>query len=180
MEDHIPLGKSIKTHLYWAMRNCEGNADNLKSLIDNIPSHYQVCIKSWMCSLCTIHVTYPGRPLMLPQLISLPHVAVHSQQGGTEWPTSCPATQQNSSGDIYLPLCPRVLSSKDYAGNNPHSTGSLYIQCRDTFTVESFNHMLLTYVPKRIHFSTKTFLMKMNLAVLDWVRYRIITTKYFQ
>ena len=34
--------------------------------------------------------------------------------------------------------------------------------------------MMLTYVPKRIHFSTKTFKMKMNLAVLDWVRYLYI------
>ena len=30
--------------------------------------------------------------------------------------------------------------------------------------------MLLTYVPKRIHFGTATFLMRMNLAVMDWVR----------
>ena len=43
-------------------------------------------------------------------------------------------------------------------------------QCRDTSWVESFNHMLLIYVPKRIHFGTATFLMRMNLAVLDWVR----------
>lgn len=43
-------------------------------------------------------------------------------------------------------------------------------QCRDTYSVESFNHMMLTYVPKRIHFSTRTFKMRMDLAVLDWVR----------
>ena len=30
--------------------------------------------------------------------------------------------------------------------------------------------MLLLYLSKRIHFSTKTFKMRMNLAVLDWVR----------
>ena len=35
-----------------------------------------------------------------------------------------------------------------------------------------FYHMLLTYVPKHIHFGTTTFLMHMNLAVLDWVRKR--------
>ena len=29
--------------------------------------------------------------------------------------------------------------------------------------------MLLTYVPKRVHFGTASFLMRMNLAVLDWV-----------
>ena len=42
-------------------------------------------------------------------------------------------------------------------------------QCRDTYWVESINHRLLTYLPKRIHFSTRTFVMRMNLAVLDWV-----------
>ena len=30
--------------------------------------------------------------------------------------------------------------------------------------------MMLTYVLKQIHYSTKTFEMRMNLAVLDWVR----------
>ena len=36
------IGKNIKTHLYWCMRNCEEKADHLKSLVDNIPNHYQV------------------------------------------------------------------------------------------------------------------------------------------
>ena len=45
----------------------------------------------------------------------------------------------------------------------------VYVQCRDTYWVESFNHQLLTYLPKRIHFSKKAFNMRMNLAVLDWV-----------
>ena len=45
----------------------------------------------------------------------------------------------------------------------------LLFQCRDTYWVESFNHQLLTYLPKRIHFHTKTFEMRMNLAVMDWV-----------
>ncbi len=44
-----------------------------------------------------------------------------------------------------------------------------YLQCRDTFWVESFNHQLLTYLPKRIHFGSSTFDMRMNLAILDWV-----------
>ena len=35
--------------------------------------------------------------------------------------------------------------------------------------MESFNHQLLIYLPKRIHFHTKTFEMRMNLAVMDWV-----------
>ena len=43
------------------------------------------------------------------------------------------------------------------------------LQCRDTYWVESFNHQLLCYIPKRIHFSTRVFSMRMNLAVIDWV-----------
>ncbi len=30
-------------------------------------------------------------------------------------------------------------------------------------------HHLLTYAPKRIHFGTETFVMRMNLACMDWV-----------
>ena len=47
--------------------------------------------------------------------------------------------------------------------------GYAHMQCRDTYWVESFNHQLLTYLSKRIHFSTPTYRMRMNLAVLDWV-----------
>ena len=39
----------------------------------------------------------------------------------------------------------------------------------DIYIGWSFNHMLLIYIPKHIHFSTKIFIMRMNLAVLDWV-----------
>ena len=45
----------------------------------------------------------------------------------------------------------------------------LFFQCWDTYWVESFNHQLLTYLPKRIHFHTKTFEMRMTLAGMDWV-----------
>uniref|UniRef100_A0A1X7V110 Uncharacterized protein n=1 Tax=Amphimedon queenslandica TaxID=400682 RepID=A0A1X7V110_AMPQE len=41
-----------------------------------------------------------------------------------------------------------------------------YCSCRDTFWVESFNHYLLTYLHKRIHFGTTTFRMRMNIAVM--------------
>lgn len=43
-----------------------------------------------------------------------------------------------------------------------------YCRCRDTFWIESFNHQLLTYIPKRIHFHTSTFKMRMSLALMDW------------
>ena len=51
----------------------------------------------------------------------------------------------------------------------PSCASSSVIQCRDTYWIESFNHQLLTYLPKRIHFGNDTFVMRMNLAVLDWV-----------
>ena len=39
----------------------------------------------------------------------------------------------------------------------------------DTFWVESLNHQILTYVPKRIHFGSSTFKMRLDLACMDWV-----------
>ncbi|KAL5517980.1 hypothetical protein EMCRGX_G003638 [Ephydatia muelleri] len=43
-----------------------------------------------------------------------------------------------------------------------------YCRCRDTYWIESFNHQLLTYLSKRVHFRDDTFVIRMNLAVLDW------------
>ena len=43
------------------------------------------------------------------------------------------------------------------------------LQCRDTFWIESFNHQLLTYIPKRVHFGDRVFKMRMDFALLDWV-----------
>ena len=36
------IGRSIKIHLYWAMKNCGGSAEKLKEIIMNIPNHCQV------------------------------------------------------------------------------------------------------------------------------------------
>jgi hypothetical protein len=35
-----------------------------------------------------------------------------------------------------------------------------HYMCPDTYWAESFNHQLLTYLPKQIHFSTATFEMR--------------------
>ncbi|KAL5503239.1 hypothetical protein EMCRGX_G010159, partial [Ephydatia muelleri] len=43
-----------------------------------------------------------------------------------------------------------------------------YCRSRDTYWIESFNHQLLTYLSKRVHFGDDTFVIRMNLAVLDW------------
>ncbi|KAL5499598.1 hypothetical protein EMCRGX_G011046 [Ephydatia muelleri] len=40
--------------------------------------------------------------------------------------------------------------------------------CRDTYWVVSFNHQLLTCLPKRIYFHNKTFEMRINRSVMEW------------
>lgn len=39
---HTTIGKSTKTHFYWAMKNCDGSGDDLRARILNIIKHYQV------------------------------------------------------------------------------------------------------------------------------------------
>ena len=36
--------------------------------------------------------------------------------------------------------------------------------------MESFNNQLLSYLPKRIHFGSRMFDMRMKLALMDWVK----------
>ncbi|KAJ7386060.1 Orexin receptor type 2 [Desmophyllum pertusum] len=43
-----------------------------------------------------------------------------------------------------------------------------YYLCCDTYWVESFNNVILIYCPKRIHFSDRTFNIRIALAVMDW------------
>ncbi len=38
----VRLGRSIKIHLYWAMKNCGGDPDVLQQMALNIPNHYKV------------------------------------------------------------------------------------------------------------------------------------------
>lgn len=40
----VNIGKSVKTLLYWTMKNCGGDAKYLRQLIMNISKHYQVCV----------------------------------------------------------------------------------------------------------------------------------------
>jgi hypothetical protein len=124
--------KSIKTHLYWAMKNCQRSADCLRRLVDNIPAHYEgdhsCCHTSSSCHM--------------------PHYAPSKVQ------LSNPRTIQKLSETLRA----------TYIYRNAQE----FCRCRDTYSVESFNHMMLMYVSKRIHFSTRTFNMRMQLAVLDW------------
>ena len=61
---------------------------------------------------------------------------------------------------------------------SPLAIFSKNVQCCDTYWIESFNHQLLTYLLKRIHFSTRVFNMRMNLAVMDWVRHNFVNSSY--
>ncbi|XP_064401110.1 uncharacterized protein LOC135347149 [Halichondria panicea] len=124
--------RSIKIHLYWAMKNCGGSAEKLKEIIMNIPNHYQrIHTNCHPSSTCHMDDYEPSRD----KLVSRKAIEALIKQLHTTY--------------IYR-------YAKDFCS------------CRDTYWVESFNHQLLTYLPKCIHFSTETFIMRMNLAVLDW------------
>ena len=41
-------------------------------------------------------------------------------------------------------------------------------QCRNIYWVEP-NYQHLCYMPKRIHSGTTTYIMRLNLALMDWV-----------
>eukprot|EP00731_Ephydatia_muelleri_P037040 Em0385g1a len=104
--------KSTKTHLYWCMKNCTGNADDLRVMIMNISRHYQRKLLSDPAAIRALEDALTRT--------SIYHYAAH------------------------------------------------YCRCRDTYWIESFNHQLITYLSKRVHFGDDTFVIRMNLAVLDW------------
>ena len=60
---HSTTGKSTKTHLYWAMKTCDGTGDDLQRWIMNIIQHYQVCIR--------MHITFIHVHVFLITAISL-------------------------------------------------------------------------------------------------------------
>ena len=37
------LARTTNVHLYWCMRNCDGDPDRLRAMIMNISKHFQVC-----------------------------------------------------------------------------------------------------------------------------------------
>jgi hypothetical protein len=39
--------RSTKTHLYWAMKNCDGTGSDLQKRIMNIIPHYQLMVHLW-------------------------------------------------------------------------------------------------------------------------------------
>jgi hypothetical protein len=54
----LVIGASTKRHVYWAMKNCGGDAEVLKRLIENVVSHYKdIHSNCHATSLCK-HQTY--------------------------------------------------------------------------------------------------------------------------
>eukprot|EP00731_Ephydatia_muelleri_P029616 Em0021g139a len=124
--------RTTKVHLYWCMRNCDGDPDRLRAMIMNISKHFQGCHQSCHSeSPCQQPGYRPKRKIL-----------------------TMPAAIQAYESALKKTLIYRCAGS--------------FCHCRDTYWVESFNHQLLTYLPKRIHFQDKTFEMRMNLAVMDW------------
>ncbi len=46
----IHLGRSIKIHLYWAMKNCGEDPNILQQMALNIPNHYKVNVIAHYCT----------------------------------------------------------------------------------------------------------------------------------
>ena len=65
------LDKSKLCVDYWAMKNCEGSADCLRKLIDNIPAHYQANI----LYILIIHVNYSSFMSIFSETIHIVTVA---------------------------------------------------------------------------------------------------------
>ena len=47
------------------------------------------------------------------------------------------------------------------------------VETHTGWRVSTINYVL-TYLPKRIHFSTKVFDMRMDIALMDWVRCEVM------
>ena len=74
-------GRSIKIHLYWAMKNCEKEPKKLRQLIDNIPRHYQVLTR---CKLPLKKIIlYIGWTRSMSLLLSLSSSQLHNKQSPT-------------------------------------------------------------------------------------------------
>lgn len=168
------------------MKNCGGCSDALRKLILNIPNHYMVLavVRPTSYNMEAVHVyifTYRESTLTA---IQVRHVMIldtfpvgwssltlkHVRHCSKVWRTpTCTAMPMTSVGYVWFSQSV-LLQYLAYI---------TCIQCRDTYWVESFNHQLLTYLPKRIHFSTRVFNMRMNLAVMDWVRCMIYAVCIF-
>lgn len=150
------------------MKNCSGCPIKLRASIMNISKHYQVLWQRWTWKIfryifflqnehTNCHCDSPCRhPAYRPSKVLLtdPHV---------RW-----GLWESLTGHYDL-SSRRVLLLGTHCIICITCISIQMFKCRDTFWVESFNHQLLTFIPKRVHFHSDTFYMRMSFAVLDWV-----------
>ncbi len=87
----VHLGRSIKIHLYWAMKNCGGDPNVLQQMALNIPNHYKVNVIAHYCtdskllvqgdchasSPCHMTAYIPGTVYQMPYQIPQMHQQVN-------------------------------------------------------------------------------------------------------
>ena len=124
---------SIKTHLYWAMKNCDRDPVKLKLSILNIKEHYknnhEHCFEQSRCK-----------------------------------------TDSNYEPSKYIIKDPKaeMLLGRALMNTQVYKSPLDYVYCMDSYYVESFNNAILQYHDKRINFSKPVYVLRTNLAVLDW------------
>ncbi|VDI76549.1 Hypothetical predicted protein [Mytilus galloprovincialis] len=124
---------SIKTHLYWAMKNCNKDPVKLKLSLLNIVEHYknnhEHCSELSRCK-----------------------------------------TDSNYEPTKYLIKDPKaeMLLGRALMNTQVYKSPTDYVHCMDSYYVESFNNAILQYHDKRINFSKQVYILRTNLAVLDW------------
>ncbi|CAC5388241.1 unnamed protein product [Mytilus coruscus] len=123
----------IKTHLYWAMKNCNKDPVKLKLSLLNIVEHYknnhEHCSELSRCK-----------------------------------------TDSNYEPTRYLIKDPKaeMLLGRALMNTQVYKSPTDYVHCMDSYDVESFNNAVLQYHDKRINFSKQVYILRTNLAVLDW------------
>jgi len=124
---------SIKTHVYYSMKNCRAEADTLRTSIMNLVHHYQGNHNG--CN--------PGS---------------RCQNEANYIPTKVQITDPNAEKCLldFLQKLPAYKQAEQYRF------------CLDTHYVESFNNAVLQYVDKIISFGQDTYLLRINLGILDW------------
>ncbi|CAC5391380.1 unnamed protein product [Mytilus coruscus] len=124
---------SIKTHLYWAMKNCNKDPVKLKLSLLNIVEHYK-----------------------------------NNQEHCSEL-SRC-KTDSNYEPTKYLIKDPKaeMLLGRALMNIQVYKSPTDYVHCMDSYYVESFNNAILQYHDKRINFSKQVYILRTNLAILDW------------
>ena len=94
------IGKSIKVHLYWAMKNCGDSPSKLQELILNIPCHYQVHVLMSFILHSVINILYMY--IFYVRVHTCKHVGQHSK---------CPSTSAYHT-QPYTPNKTKLINQK--------------------------------------------------------------------